>query len=57
MKQLLILLSLFIFFSCIPLRIAPTIKDHKIMVAKKFKRDLPIDYGLCYPTFSTIINS
>jgi len=48
MKQLLILLSLFIFFSCIPLRIAPTIKDHKIMVAKKFKRDLPRDYAFVF---------
>ncbi|WP_233267608.1 hypothetical protein [Algibacter sp. L1A34] len=28
-------------FSCIPVRIAPTIKTDKVMVAKKFKRKLP----------------
>jgi len=48
MKQLLVLLSLFVFTSCIPLRIAPTIKDHKIMVAKKFKRNLPRDYSFVF---------
>lgn len=48
MKQLLILLSLYIFSSCIPLRIAPKIKDHKIMVAKKFKRNLPRDYAFVF---------
>ncbi|MCF6347196.1 MAG: hypothetical protein L3J20_02695 [Flavobacteriaceae bacterium] len=48
MKQLLILLSLFILSSCIPLRIAPKIKDHKIMVAKKFKRNLPRDHAFVF---------
>ncbi len=48
MKQLLILLGLFIFSSCIPLRIAPKIKDHKIMVAKKFKRNLPRDHAFIF---------
>lgn len=41
MKQLLILLVFFTFYSCIPLRIAPNIKEDKVMVAKKFKRKLP----------------
>lgn len=41
MKQsLLMLLVLFIFQSCIPLRIAPTIDDYKIAQGKKFKRSL-----------------
>lgn len=29
------------FTSCIPIKIAPSIEDHKIILAKKFKRDLP----------------
>ena len=29
------------FTSCIPIKIAPSIEDHKIVLAKKFKRDLP----------------
>lgn len=30
-----------VFTSCIPLRVAPTIKTDKVMIAKKFKRKLP----------------
>ena len=41
MKKISILLTLLLLTSCIPLRIAPTIKDNKVMLAKKFKRDLP----------------
>jgi len=41
MKLLLLLFSLLLFTSCIPIRIAPDIKEDKIMVAKKFKRKLP----------------
>lgn len=42
MKQsLLIVCTLFLFQSCIPLRIAPTIEDYKITRGKKFKRSLP----------------
>ena len=37
---LLLVLSLFIFQSCIPLRIAPNITDYKITKGKKFKRSL-----------------
>lgn len=41
-KQALVLLSIIIFQqSCIPIRIAPNIKDYKITKGKKFKRSLP----------------
>ena len=42
-----ILLSLLL-NSCIPIRIAPTIKEDKIMVAKKFKRKLPKTYSYIF---------
>lgn len=49
MKQLIILLlSVFVFSSCIPLRIAPKIKNYKIIEAKKFKRNLPRDYAFIF---------
>ncbi|AJR04743.1 hypothetical protein [Siansivirga zeaxanthinifaciens] len=35
-------------FSCIPLRIAPSIKTDKVMVAKKFKRKLPKRYAFIF---------
>jgi hypothetical protein len=35
-------------FSCIPIRIAPSIEDHKIVRAKKFKRDLPRLYAFVF---------
>lgn len=41
MKQLLLIFLASFCFSCIPLRIAPTIKTDKVMVAKKFKKHLP----------------
>jgi hypothetical protein len=34
--------------SCIPLRIAPNIKGDKIMVAKKFKRNLPRQHAFIF---------
>ncbi|MEX0315938.1 MAG: hypothetical protein AB3N18_17295 [Allomuricauda sp.] len=40
-KTLLLSLSLLFISSCIPLRIAPNIKDYKIKNGKRFKRDLP----------------
>ena len=41
MKQTLLLFSLlFVFQSCIPLRIAPKISDYKLTTGKKFKRSL-----------------
>lgn len=48
MRNTLLLLSFFILYSCIPLRIAPTIKDDKLVVAKKFKRNLPRHYALIF---------
>ncbi|QLG45269.1 hypothetical protein [Costertonia aggregata] len=42
MKRLLLLpIFLFLFHSCIPLRIAPDIEDYKVSKGKKFKRGLP----------------
>lgn len=40
-KLVLLIVLMFLFSSCIPLRIAPNIKTDKVMVAKKFKRKLP----------------
>ena len=48
MKYLPKVLVLFLISSCIPLRIAPTIKEDRLMVAKKFKRQLPRDYALVF---------
>ncbi len=49
MKSLLtILLSIFLFSSCIPLKIAPNIKEDKIKIAKRFKRHLPKQYALIF---------
>lgn len=36
-----LIVSIFLFQSCIPLRIAPKIEDYKITKGKKFKRSLP----------------
>lgn len=41
MKRLTALFLIICFSSCIPVRIAPKIETHEIMVAKKFKRKLP----------------
>ncbi len=41
MKNATTIFLLFCLTSCIPVRIAPTIENHKIMKAKKFKRHLP----------------
>ncbi len=48
MKYILLTLSFFIFFSCIPLRIAPKIEGDKLMIAKKFKRKLPRQNALIF---------
>jgi len=48
MKQILLILAFIILNSCIPLRIAPKIKDDKVMLAKKFKRNLPRDYAYIF---------
>lgn len=41
MKLFFLLFTVLIFTSCIPLRVAPSIKGEKLIVAKKFKRNLP----------------
>jgi len=46
-KFLLSVLVLFC-FSCIPLSIAPEIESHKLVKAKKFKRDLPKNFGFVF---------
>ena len=48
MKSLLLVICSSLFFSCIPLRIAPTIKTDKVMVAKKFKRKLTKQYAFIF---------
>ena len=45
---LICLLTLLPFFSCIPFKIAPDIDGHKVMMAKKFKKDLPLDYAYVF---------
>lgn len=41
MKPLVLIYCLLFFVGCIPIKIAPSIKDDKVIVAKKFKRKLP----------------
>lgn len=42
MKRLFLILTIIsLHYSCVPTRIAPTIKDYKVMRGKKFKRSLP----------------
>ena len=48
MKSLYYLIILITITSCIPLRIAPTIKEDKIVVAKKFKRSLPKQHAFVF---------
>lgn len=48
MKQFLIFFGFLIISSCIPLRIAPKINNNKVMLAKKFKRNLPRDYAFIF---------
>ncbi|AUP79202.1 hypothetical protein [Flavivirga eckloniae] len=48
MKLLVPLFSVLLCFSCIPLRIAPSIKTDKVMVAKKFKRKLPKEHAFIF---------
>lgn len=45
MKRLALwLLPVLFLFSCIPLRVAPQIKDNKIVMGKRFKKGLPKKY-------------
>ncbi|WP_299274857.1 hypothetical protein [uncultured Psychroserpens sp.] len=48
MKSIYSIVLVLLVASCIPLRIAPTIKDQKIMVAKKFKRTFPKEYAFIF---------
>ena len=48
MKYILPFLAFFLCYSCIPLRIAPTIERDKVMLAKKFKRHLPKRYAFIF---------
>lgn len=48
MKNFWVYLFVFSLYSCIPLRIAPEIKDEKITNAKKFKKDLPNFQGFIF---------
>ena len=64
MKNLLFYLFLFPFFtSCIPLSFEPNIKTDKVKLAKRFKRDLPKQYGFIFEDpkeadeFYTFINT
>jgi len=41
MKLLILLFSILLCTSCIPVRIAPNIKEDKLILAKKFKKNLP----------------
>lgn len=48
MRYFLMILGFLMFSSCIPIRIAPSIQDDKVMVAKKFKRKLPKRYAFIF---------
>ena len=48
MRQLISVLIFLMIYSCIPVRIAPNIKGDKIVKAKRFKRDLPRNYGFVF---------
>lgn len=48
MKKILVIITFLLLSSCIPLRIAPNVKDSKVMVARKFKRDLPRYYSFVF---------
>lgn len=50
MKRFIMFVGLFIVtLLCIPLRIAPTIKDYKVTQRKKFKKSLPKRYMFHFP--------
>jgi hypothetical protein len=48
MKKIIYYLLLIVTSSCIPLKIAPTIKGEKLVKAKKFKKNLPNFYGFIF---------
>ena len=48
MKEFSIIFILLLFTSCIPIRIAPNIKEEKVKIAKRFKRHLPKQYSYIF---------
>ena len=48
MKRLLICFLMLLTVSCIPLQNAPDIRDYDIVMAKKFKKDLPRRYAFVF---------
>ncbi len=48
MKKALLLIIPILIYSCVPVKIAPNIKDNKVMKAKKFKRQLPNQYAFIF---------
>lgn len=48
MKLILTFTLVYLFFSCVPLSIAPTIQDDQVILAKKFKKKLPNQYALVF---------
>lgn len=48
MRTLLLCIFSLLMFSCVPVSIAPQIKTHKLVKAKRFKRDLPKNYGFIF---------
>ena len=48
MRKTLLFILLLLLGSCIPIKMAPQIKDYKIVVAKRFKRDLPRKYAFVF---------
>ncbi len=51
MKKTLLLSFLLILSSCIPIKIAPKIEDYRIVVAKRFKRDLAREYAFVFEDY------
>ena len=48
MRRAYFLIIVFLTTSCIPIRIAPNISEHKIVKANKFKRKLPKEYSFVF---------
>ena len=48
MTRLLIVIACLLLSSCIPVKIAPKIEKDKVMLAKRFKRQLPRDHAYIF---------
>lgn len=53
MKRLYICIVFLVVSSCIPLQTAPEIQDYKIVVAKRFKRNLPKHHAFVFEDHKT----